>query len=83
MTYTHPKSGEPISGIRLAPGTRVRATDRYDSTDGSWAPVPCPDTEIRPGCNTIIVRPAEHISQGHMWGMSPDFDVFAHNAAYS
>ena len=74
MQYTHSISGAPIQGIRLGPNVPLCETDVYDSTNGTWSPIPCPGLEIKPGCRTIIVRPDSNILKGHLWTMS-GFDL--------
>ena len=82
MKYIHPVSGTEIEGVRLAPGNIIQEGDVYDSTDGTWRDAPCPGAEIQPGSRrTIIVRPANKISQGHQWILSQSFDMFAHDTA--
>jgi hypothetical protein len=36
QTLVHPRSGAIIEGTLLPPGSVIKGTDRYDSTDGGW-----------------------------------------------
>ena len=37
ITHVHPISGVTIEGELLPPGSILRTTDKYDSTDGTWS----------------------------------------------
>lgn len=59
QAITHPVSGAAIEGSRLAPGSKIRKDDQYDSTDGKWRPAGWVAGNIlQPGCTTIWVRHA-------------------------
>ncbi|HEY4832347.1 MAG TPA: hypothetical protein VIH61_07315 [Waddliaceae bacterium] len=70
MIYKHPISGQEIEGIRVGPGTKLIPADQYDSTDGKWRPVPCPDAVIQVGCRTVIVRPTSAIKSDQRWSIT-------------
>ena len=74
MTYSHPVSGQEIEGVRLGPGMTLIPEDQYDSTDGKWRPVPCPGSEIRHGCRTMVIRPNSATMGNQMWTISY-FDI--------
>jgi len=63
--HHHPKSGVPISGLRLGPSFRIRleATDVFNSSSGEWQVCPVPGATIEPGCETIWIRPHASLSR--------------------
>lgn len=80
MTYSHPISGDKLSGIRLGWGATSQDGDLYDSTGGKWLPMPCVGTTVHYGCQTIIVRPENRVARDYTWNPNNTlgFDVFAH-----
>ena len=58
MLYFHAISGEPIQGLRLAPGAVLREEDQHDSTCGTWEQCPCPELELG-WTDTIWIRPID------------------------
>lgn len=60
--YSHPVSGEKITGIRLGPGAILKETDRHNVTSGGWGACPCAGATLMHGYKTIWVRPASKLS---------------------
>lgn len=61
--FIHPRSSRPIHGMRLGPGTKLRETDQYDCSDGSWRPAgEWAGTMLQSKCPTVWVRPGVELS---------------------
>ena len=56
--HAHQKSGISVYGIKLSQGTRLEATDLYDSSDGKWRACPCPGVTLETeGPHVVWIRP--------------------------
>ena len=62
-TYVHPKSGEQIRGMRLAPGAILQKSDRYDSSDGRWETCLSVGRTVAKGKHIQWIRPNAELSQ--------------------
>lgn len=63
--YLHPRSNQPIRGMRLASGATLQETDRYDCFDGEWrtaGSIGMAGHTLRAGQPAIWIRPAAEIS---------------------
>ncbi len=64
QVHVHPRSGVVIEGVRLPPGSILRANDKYDSSDGKWREWGYAiGLIIRPGCETYWVRQPGPLSE--------------------
>lgn len=63
LEHVHPRSGEILRGQLLPPRTELLPGDFYDSTRGNWEQQPLlAGCTIRPGCETLWVRPTGDLS---------------------
>lgn len=62
QVQTHPQSGVPIVGMKLAEGAILQEGDVYDSTVGVWEQCPCPGLELK-ATSTFWVRPRAELSE--------------------
>ena len=59
----HQHGREALYGSLLEPGDVVAATDKYDSTSGTWQDFPAPGCPVIAGAAVRIVRP-ELLAEG-------------------